>query len=374
MILIDSGKALAGLTGALKQAGRISLDTEADSMHHYFEKVCLVQLSLGEENYIVDPLAGLDLTGFFEILAEKELVIHASDNDLRQLKKSYGFRPKGEVFDTLLGAQLLGYEKIGLAALVERFYGVVLSKSSQRADWSMRPLPQKMLDYAVNDTKYLEGIARKMQEELAALGRTEWHRECCERIVKNLDAPEKIETEPRDEWRVKGSSLLPPHELAFVRELWKWRDAEARRKDRPPFMILRNEDLIETAQWRAKNHRASLADGPASLKRFQGEVKDRLESALQAAESLAQSEWPAVQKKRPWYLDLPKDPKVGQLADACKAIAEKLKVQSLVIATNAVFESVVKNRPETAQEMVEKCGVMRWQAEILMPAVKDLKI
>src|SRR5712691_4571048 len=105
---------------------RVALDVEADSLHNYFEKVCLIQLSLAGEHYLVDPLSGLDLTGFAEALAGKPLVLHGGDYDLRMLRTSIGFRPRGEVFDTMIAAQVLGIEQIGLAALIERCFGIMI--------------------------------------------------------------------------------------------------------------------------------------------------------------------------------------------------------------------------------------------------------
>ena len=157
--LINNAESLARLTDALLGVRRVGLDTEADSLHHYFEKVCLIQLSFSGTNYIIDPLAGFSLSGFLEVLAQKELVLQGADYDLRMLKRSYEFRPLAPVFDTMLAAQALGYEKIGLAVLVERSCGVLLSKEGQKADWSRRPLSEKLLRYASDDTKYLEAVA-----------------------------------------------------------------------------------------------------------------------------------------------------------------------------------------------------------------------
>ena len=140
-------------------AERVALDTEADSLHNYFEKVCLVQLSFGGEHYLIDPLAGLDLNGLSEVLADKPLILHGGDYDLRMLRASIGFRPRREVFDTMIAAQLLGLEQIGLAALTERFFAITIGKAGQKSDWSRRPLSENQLRYAVNDTRFLERLA-----------------------------------------------------------------------------------------------------------------------------------------------------------------------------------------------------------------------
>src|SRR5262245_42794330 len=109
---------LNALVRRLGSTERVALDTEADSLHNYFEKVCLIQLSLGDQHYLVDPLAGLELGEFLQVLASKRLILHGGDYDLRMLRASHGFRSLAEVFDTMIAAQLLGFEQIGLAALI----------------------------------------------------------------------------------------------------------------------------------------------------------------------------------------------------------------------------------------------------------------
>jgi len=112
-VYIDTDSGLLGLLSRLEEAPRIALDTEADSLHHYFEKVCLVQLSAGEEGAaIVDPLCGLDLSPLLGLLARKTLILHGADYDLRMMRLTFGFLPEGEVFDTMLAARLLGHEQI----------------------------------------------------------------------------------------------------------------------------------------------------------------------------------------------------------------------------------------------------------------------
>ncbi len=368
--LVNTAQGLARVTQMLKGTARVGMDTEADSLHHYFEKVCLIQLSFSGENFIIDPLAGFPLTEFFEELSKKELIFQGADFDLRILKKSAGFRPKAPVFDTMLAAQLLGYEKIGLAALVEKFFGVVLSKSSQKADWSKRPLSEKLLTYASDDTKYLETLADLLSAELQQLNRTAWHKECCERAVKTADQPDKAED--REAWRIKGSSKLPPEGFVFLRELWKWRDEEARAKDRPAFMILRNEDLIELVVWKVGNPRIPLSEGPAFLTRFHGPKRERLETVLRSAEKIPQSEWPVLEKRTDWREDRPDSEKLEQLLAACKVLAEELKIQPSVLASRSALTEVIRHHARTPEKVMEVSSLMKWQTELMMPAIKTL--
>jgi len=364
---VDSAEGLVQLTEALVAVPRVGLDTEADSLHHYFEKVCLIQLSFSGSNYVVDPLAGFPLTEFLEVLSRKELILQGADYDLRMLKKTFEFRPKAPVFDTMLAAQVLGYERIGLAALAEKICGVMLSKSGQKSDWARRPLSAKQLDYASDDTKYLEAIADAMTRELQETGRLDWHRECCERVVETswLDG----RNDAKEAWRIKGSSKLVPKELVFVREIWKWRDEEARRRDRPPFMILLNEDLLELARWRAVDRQAPLTARPKFMKRITGENLVRLESAIRSAENLSSSEWPAVPERIRSRERQPSPEKVEALLAACKTIAGELKIEPCFLASRATLTAVARHEPRSIEKIMETSGMMRWQAALMMPAI-----
>jgi hypothetical protein len=127
-------------------------------------------LSLRKQNFVVDPLAEIDLGPMLAALAEKSLVLHGADFDLRLMRSSFGFRPQGEVFDTMLAAQLLGYERIGYAALVEQFTAVVLAKTGQKSNWARRPLTAEQLRYAADDTRFLFPVARELRKRTEAIG------------------------------------------------------------------------------------------------------------------------------------------------------------------------------------------------------------
>src|SRR3954451_23490700 len=153
----------------------IAVDTEADSLHSYFDKVCLIQISADGEDFVIDPLAKIDIARFGQVLANPEIrkILHGGDYDLRILNRDFGFVITNLV-DTMICAQLLGYEAFGLAALLARHFGVKLNKAHQRADWAMRPLPPDMLDYAAMDTRYLVQLQDVLRGELEARGRWEW--------------------------------------------------------------------------------------------------------------------------------------------------------------------------------------------------------
>ena len=228
---VDSASQLPALIEAVRGAESVAADTEADSLHHYFEKVCLLQLAVDDgAYYLVDPLAGLELRPLLDALAEKPLIFHGADYDVRMLKQSFAMRPRAEIFDTMLAAQLLGQKQIGLAALVEHYFGVTLSKAGQKSDWSRRPLPENLLEYAALDVRHLHEIVRLQSAELEALGRTGWHTESCLQMARC--AVRATRRDPDLAWRIKGSHKLEGRRLALLNKVWRWRDREARTIDR----------------------------------------------------------------------------------------------------------------------------------------------
>lgn len=242
--VIDTDVKLAALLPKLQAAQWLALDTEADSLHAYPEKVCLIQISTTEGDELVDPLAPINLHPLFEVFNAHELIFHAADYDLRLLEKHHQFTPAA-IFDTMLAARLLGERQFGLSNLVEKFLGVKLDKGSQKADWAQRPLTEKMEIYARNDTRYLKPLADKLRAELKTKGRLGWHQESCARLIADCSRPAVVD--PDSVWRIKGSSILSRPALAVLRELWRWREQEAIAYCRPPFFVLSHERMVDIA-------------------------------------------------------------------------------------------------------------------------------
>ncbi len=168
--MIASDSQLADLLPRMNDFERVAVDTEADSLHCYFEKLCLIQLTFDGQDHLIDPLAPLDLQPLCSVLAEREVVLQGMDFDLRLLRRTYDFAVR-EVFDTVIAARMIGLQEFSLAALVQKYFDVTLAKGSQKANWARRPLPSAMAEYAKNDTHYLLPLAAKMEEQMRDLGR-----------------------------------------------------------------------------------------------------------------------------------------------------------------------------------------------------------
>ena len=151
VLIITTDAALDEWCAALNNQDSVAMDTEGDSLHCYFEKLCLIQIPLGAENVLIDPLEPLDFSKFNTLLSKRRVILHGCDYDLRMLRRGIKFTP-GEVFDTYLAARLVGMKEVGLASLVKEFFGIDLPKSSQKANWAKRPLTQAMIEYAIRDS------------------------------------------------------------------------------------------------------------------------------------------------------------------------------------------------------------------------------
>jgi ribonuclease D len=363
--------AMEALIRRIGAAESVAVDTEADSLHNYFEKVCLIQLSLGGEHYLVDPLSDLDLTGFLEALAEKPLILHGGDYDLRMMRASMGFRPRREVFDTMIAAQLLGIEQIGLAALIERFFDITIGKEGQKSDWSRRPLSEKQLRYAVNDTRFLERLAERLRGELSERGRVEWHMESCRAVVELTGRDNS--RDPEEAWRIKGGGRLTRRQLAYLRELWRWRDQHARRANLPPFKVFGNEQILDLLRWAESNPGVPLHQGPKLPRNIVGAWLTTLEEAITRAAAMPEAQWPELR-----MLDRSVAPRtdfqeeIDALRGECARVAMGLGIAASTLAPRAALEAIARTQPRTLDEIMEKGGLLRWQAELVRGAVENI--
>jgi ribonuclease D len=368
---IDTAADLASLVSVMSKARRIAIDIEADSLHHYYEKVCLIQLTIDKGNYIVDPLAGLNLTEFLEVLSNSYLVLHDGGYDLRMMRSTFEFEPKGRVFDTMLAAKLLGYKHFGLGALVKEFADIELKKGAQKADWSYRPLSASLLKYASDDTRFLFGIADELAKKLKELDRKGWHKQTCKKMIASAALPAAVK-DPEDEWRIKGISLLERNQLVYGKELFYWRQKYAQKNDRPPFKIMTNHLLLELAAWAQQHPDKPLSSGPKLPRDCRGSRLKALESAIKRAHKSSPEDWPSKRKSTPRRKHVP-DCKalIQDMRDQSGQVAEKLGIDPSVLATRAALVSIAYNRPKTINEIMLSGPMMKWQAEILQPIIAE---
>jgi ribonuclease D len=373
---VDDEASLAALVSRLDALplAAVSLDTEADSFHHYFEKVCLVQLETAGGIFLVDPLAPVPLAPLLVRLEGRRLLMHGADYDLRLLYRSYGFRA-GTVFDTMIAAQLVGEREIGLKALLAKRLGIPLDKAHQRADWSERPLPPGMAAYAAADVAHLPALAASLAEELAAKGRLGWHEEECARLAA-APFPRERETDPENDWRIKGTNGLTARERAFVRGLWEVREARARELDRPPFRVMTNERLLAAGRRAAagEGDLLKLFPGPKALP---GELAAEIRRALDAVRRMPPSAWPPPRHREAVETDSALERAVEALKKERDRTAKALGLDPGVVASRAVLaaaaRALLSGRPSGPGPLAAAAGISRWRAGLLVDGTSAVK-
>jgi ribonuclease D len=326
-----------------------AVDTEADSLHRYRESLCLVQFAVRGKAVLIDPLAIENLEPLGDYLAEATVWMHGADYDMTMFKRQFGKLP-AVVYDTQIGARLLGARRFGLGDLVSQYFAVELLKTSQKADWGKRPLSPKMIEYAINDVHYLLDMGDLIVARLRELGRYEWFEESCaaarKKVLERDDSKEEM-------WRIQGSGKLDRRGLACLRALWQWRDAEAKSWDRPSFMVVTNKQLLEWSAELAAGRSVTLPHHfrPDRVKRFR--------AAAAAINSLSQDDWPARDAVKRRKRDRDFDRKVDALLQHRDAIAAKLDIESCLIAPRAVLETIA------AEEARPSELLLKWQLECL---------
>jgi len=254
-VLVATPESLAHLVDALAREPALGVDTESNSLFAYRERVCLIQFSTSDQDYILDPLALADVSALGPLFANpaQQKIFHAAEYDLICLKRDYDFK-FANVFDTMVAARTLGWPRLGLGAILQERFGVTMNKRFQRANWGERPLTDELLDYARLDTRYLVALRDVLAAELAAAGRAEEAQEEFERLERTAGAappPAGADGDganPHAFWRVNGARDLTPAQAAVLRELYLYREHQAERADRPPFKIMSDQTLVEIAR------------------------------------------------------------------------------------------------------------------------------
>jgi ribonuclease D len=350
--MIDTEEKLAAWLPHIRAAKWVALDTEADSLHAYPEKVCLIQISIAGHDRLVDPLAKINLDPLLDALNAHELIMHGADYDLRLLRKHHEFIPSA-IFDTMLAARLLGERQFGLSSLVENFLGVKLDKGSQKADWARRPLTEKMETYARNDTHFLKPLADKLKAGLTAKNRLAWHQEGCARLIDESTQPHVTDLD--SVWRVKGSHALSRAALAMLREIWQWREDEAVLANRPPFFILKHETLVDVANAAATGHSVENLLPP----RMSPRRRENLFKAIKTGLALSAEKHPEILRKKFHRPTEAEFRRFRELEKHRNAHAHELGIDPTLIASKTTIGDLARDWDKHASEL------MRWQRELL---------
>jgi ribonuclease D len=375
LVIIDTTEALDELIDKLLEFPVIGIDTEGDSLHHYQERVSLVQLSDSSTDYIVDPLKVDDMSRLGELTSHPDqvTVLHGGDYDVVSLKRDFGCQ-FANIFDTMIASQFLGLPRIGLADLIKRFFGHHIDKKYQRHDWSSRPLESEHLDYARGDTHWLLAIREMLKRQLVRMGMEDAHREECDLLALR-------------EWggrggssgsflRVKKSNGLSDQELRVLRAVWTYRDDRARSMDRPSFKVMPDEVLLNLAKKQ-----------PSSLEVLKKMMRPGSSLVRRHGDALVEAVAAGLEDKSELPIREPKKARVTYHSRVGRAGAERIfnalkawrnhtvqskKVAPVVVASNDLLKAIARTVPTTMDELGEVPGIRRWQIKSFGPEIIDI--
>jgi ribonuclease D len=368
-ILIENYKDLIRIAGQLQREKALGVDLEADSMFHYQEKVCLIQISTASKSFVCDPLVVKDVSPLAALFADSDIrkVLHGADYDIRSLQRDFGIEVGG-LFDTQIAARFLGMKETGLASLLKSQMGITIEKKYQKKDWSKRPLPAAMLSYAVQDACYLISMAKRLENELRLKGRLSWVEEECE--LQSKVTPPRPDKRPFF-MRFKGSRKLDRRSLAVLESVLRLRDEVARRRNLPPFKVLGSSPIMEIAQ-RKPETEADLKTikgiSPKRAESLAGPLLKRIHQAL----SQPEDSLPFFPKRTPRRIA----PKATKRGKALKGWREKraddLEVDAAIICTNSQIRSIAEENPRNVEHFGRIDGIRNWQKEFFGQEICDL--
>ena len=357
---IDTLSSLKTVSPALSNTKILAVDLEADSMYHYKEKVCLIQLATPQISVIIDPL-GIESISLLKPIFENpkiQKIIHGADYDVRSLYRDFQ-TSINNLFDTELANRFLGIRETGLEAVILDRFNIQLDKRFQKKDWSIRPLPEEMIEYAVRDVRYLEPLAAALQKELKKKGRFSWVEEECYHLSRVRPPPEN--SAPLY-LKFKGAGRLDPRSLAVLEELLQVRDQMAERKDKPLFRILRNETLKKIALMKTAD--IEFIKHQKILSRKQVAMYGRaIEKAANRALSLSESLLPVYPHSPPTV----QKPKVRKRIRTLKTWRDKkakdLGLEPGFIVNKALIISLAEKQPKNDEELSQIPNIRNWQRQ-----------
>lgn len=355
---IDTREDLLRAVDRLESEPAVGVDLEADSLFHFQEKVCLLQLAASDRVFLVDPLAVEDLSPLAPLFANPDVtkVLHGSDYDLRSLDRDFGIRVNG-LFDTQIAARFLGLDETGLANLLESRFGVRAEKKFQKKDWSVRPLPDEMLRYGAQDALYLVPLHRMLRKELRELGRLSWVEEEC--AIQS-----RVRYAPPDEGplflRLRGAGSLDARGLSVAEELLRFRLDTARKKDRPPFKVLGNQTILELARRRPATAE-ELVSVPGVSKGQVRVLGTSLLRCIQGAMDLPEEDLPVYPRKAFHRHGPDVVKRVRALKGWRNKRAVELGLDPAVLLTNAQIQAISLAAPPRPEDLAPVEGIRRWQ-------------
>lgn len=356
--IIDSGSQLADLAGRLKNETAIGVDVEADSMYHFKEKVCLLQMATAHINVVIDPLMVKDLSALKPVFKSRNIqkIFHGADYDVRSLYRDFNISINN-LFDTELASRFMGFPETGLEAVLKKRFSISLDKKFQRKDWSRRPLPREMFDYAAEDARYLLPLSQDLTAELKEKGRLAWVREECE-ILSNV-RPSNNGNQPLY-LNFKGAGKLDPRSLAVLEALLQNRREIARKKDRPLFRIIGSHSLLGLAESKPNNKKQLEKSGALSPKQIDMYGRQLL-AVINSASKIPQKELPVYPRRKAPRVPAAAAERVKSLRRWRDRRAQKLAMEPSLILTKSLISTLAVQKPAKMSDLPRIPEIKKWQ-------------
>lgn len=356
--MIDTAAGLKKAVGTLEKEKVIAVDLEADSMYHFKEKVCLIQLATEKISVVVDPLQIDDLSPLSPLFSNPDIqkIFHGADYDVRSLYRDFKIKINN-LFDTELACRFLGIKETGLKAVLKAFFEVTIDKKYQKKDWSKRPLPKEMVEYASKDVIYLLPLAKILIDKLEEIDRRSWVLEECHNLSKVRSI---LSDEEPLFLKFKGAGRLKSRGLAVLEALLQYRKTVAEKKDRPLFKIIGNDSIMKIATAR-----------PATLRRLKGlkalsgrqisMYGNDLIQVVAGALKITENELPVYPRKTvsPIPSEVLERIKVLKSWRDSKAVA--LNMDSGMVCNNALITAIALKNPEDKKSMGTIKEMKKWQ-------------
>lgn len=347
------------LLGEARGSRAIVIDTESDSLYHFHQKVCLIQVATeAGSSYLLDPLEGFPVEALRPLFEDRDLtkVFHGADYDIALLKAKAGIAVRN-IYDTMIAARFLGRTEVGLQATLRDELGLTISKGNQKDDWSARPLSEEQMQYALTDVNHLLDVVAKQRAALEEKGRLHWVQEECAALESLNGLPEK--TDPREVFRdVKGVAALPPRGLAIFRELIACRELIAGELDLPPFRVAVNEALLSLAHTEKDGGKEAVLN---NIRRR--EYADRFHEAVVRGMQVGEAEIPKLERGRRIELPLAQQRRVAALKEWRKAAAARIGLELSLVIPQRLIDRIAEANPRSLEELSAIEGLRRWRVE-----------
>ena len=356
--IVDTAAGLEKAVSALEQEKVIAVDMEADSMYHFQEKVCLVQMATEKSTIVVDPLQVKNLSSLKPLFSNPDIkkIFHGADYDVRSFYRDFKIEINN-LFDTEVACRFLGNEGTGLEAVLKKYLDISLNKKYQKKDWSKRPLPQEMIDYAARDVIYLFALAEICEKELEKKGRLAWVLEECDSLSKVR--PVLSDEEPLF-LKFKGAGRLKSRSLGVLEALLQFRKSVAEKKDKPLFKIFGNNSIMKIATEKPVTLRRLKGIKVLSGKQIHIYGNDLIE-VVAGALKIPERKLPVYPKKKASVLSygVPKRIKILKSWRASKARA--LEINPGIICNNALITSIAIQNPVDRRTIGRIKEMKNWQ-------------